>query len=411
MISPATISAAWNQATAGAENSDPQSGWYNTLNKGIPEVPVPDISKGTVQLPLNIDMGPRGPLPGTLTRGYIQSFNFTIERQLPWDTVANVAYVGTRTVHQLIQRDLNTAGLGSGLTQATILSSLPFAKLYGRTNGVPMWDGWAYGTYNGLQASLNKSFSKGLFAKVAYTFSKTLNFADDDANTAPFTWEWEPILKRNYGPAGYDRTHMFTVGWVYELPVGQGRKYILSGVTDKILGGWKVNGTFALYTGTPFWVTGSSQTTRCARGCGTNGADIVGPITKIDQERGAGKPYLDPMAFRDPLWQFNKDGILRFGTIGRGILRGPGYWQLNPAIYKTFKATERVSAEFRVESFNLTNTPRWNNPNSGAGSLRLDPNTGALRTDIPYATALSNFMCITGASTGRQFRFGVRLAF
>jgi hypothetical protein len=408
---PATITARWDVAQAGAANSDPQNGWYNSLDQGIPEVPVPDISKGTLQLPLNIDMGPRGPWPGPLHRGYIQSFNFTIERQLPWDSVANIAYVGTRTVHQLIQRDINTAGLGTGINQATILRSLPMAILYGRTNGVPMWDGWAYGTYNALQASLNKSFTKGLLIKVAYTFSKTLNFADDDGNTAVFTWEWDPILKRNYGPAGYDRTHMFTVGWLYELPFGKGLKYNLSGAAAAIAGGWKINGTFAAYTGTPYWVTGSSQTTRCARGCGTNGADIVGPITKIDEERGAGKPYLDPMAFRDPLWQFNKDGIYRFGTIGRGILHGPGYWQLSPAVYKTFKIAERVESEFRMESFNFTNTPRWNNPNGGAGSMRLDPNTGALRTDIPYATALGNFMTITGASTGRQFRFGMRVSF
>ncbi len=73
--------------------------------------------------------------------------------------------------------------------------------------------------------------------------------------------------------------------------------------------------------------------------------------------------------------------------------------------------TERVNAEFRMESFNFTNTPAWNNPNSGAGSLRLDPTTGALRTDIPYATALGNFMTITGASTGRTFRFGMRVSF
>jgi hypothetical protein len=96
---PAAISAGWDPSLPGATNSDPQNDWYNSLNQGIPEVPVPDISKGTLQLPLNIDMGPRGLWPGPLHRGYIQSFNFTVERQLPWEMVADVAYVGTRTVH------------------------------------------------------------------------------------------------------------------------------------------------------------------------------------------------------------------------------------------------------------------------------------------------------------------------
>ena len=141
-------------------------------------------------------------MPGPLTRGYIQSFNFTIERQLPWDSVANIAYVGTRTVHQLIQRDLNTAGLGSGLTSQTTLSSLPFAKLYGRTNGVTLWDGWAYGTYNGLQASLNKSFSNGLLIKAAYTFSKTLNFADDDGTASVIQLGLGPDPQAQLRPRG-----------------------------------------------------------------------------------------------------------------------------------------------------------------------------------------------------------------
>jgi hypothetical protein len=407
---PSTITAGWTTSLPEAQNPDTRNGWYNTLNQGIPEVPTPDYSKGTLTLPLNIDMGPRSPWAGPLHRGYIQSFNFTVERQLPWDMVGNAAYVGTRTIHQMMDIDINTAGPGTGASQATINASLPLAILYGRTNNANMWDGWANGTYNALQASLNKSFSKGLLIKSAYTFSKTLNYADDDGWQGTRYYNWLPVLRRNYVPAGYDRTHMFTVGWVYELPVGKGLKYNMSGIADKVLGGWKINGTFAKYSGTAFSISGSNGSLLCARGC-TQTADQIAPVAKIDQERGAGKLYYDPMSFRDPLWQFAKDGIYRFGSTGPQILRGPGYWRLNPAVYKSFKATERVSAEFRVEAFNITNTPIWNNPNSGSGSLRLDPNTGALRTDIPYATALSNFMCITGASTGRQVRLGLRIAF
>jgi len=70
-----------------------------------------------------------------------------------------------------------------------------------------------------------------------------------------------------------------------------------------------------------------------------------------------------------------------------------------------------VNTEFRVESFNATNTPAWSNPNTTSGGMRLDPVTGNLRTDIPFSTALGNFMTITGASTGRVIRFGLRVAF
>ncbi len=414
---PATITASWNTTLPEAANPDTRNGWYNTVNKGIPEVPTPDISKGTLTLPLNVDMGPRSPWAGRLTRGYIQSFNLTIERQLPWDSVANIAYVGTRTIHQMLDIDINTAGPGTGVNQATINANLPLAKLYGRTNGANMWDGWANGKYDSLQASLNKSFSKGLFMKAAYTFSKTFNYADDDGWASVRSFNWGPVIRRAYVPAGYDRTHMFTLGWVYELPVGKGLKYNLSGVTDKILGGWKINGTFAKYSGTAFTVSGTNTSLQCARGCSQT-ADQIAPVKKIDQERGAGKSYYDPMSFRDPTWQWNKEeaaakgsGVYRFGNTGLQILRGPGYWQMNPAVYKNFKVTERINTEFRAEAFNFTNTPRWSNPSGSSGSMRLDPNTGALRTDIPYTTALGNFMTITGANTGRQFRFGLRIAF
>ena len=123
-------------------------------------------------------------------------------------------------------------------------------------------------------------------------------------------------------PTGYDRRHMFTMGWVYELPIGKGQKFPLSGVADRILGGWKVNGTFAKYTGTPFTVTGSSTSLRCARGCGTQMADQIAPVQKIDTERGPGKPYYDPASFIDPLVQWNKDGI-RSGQDGADGTIGP----------------------------------------------------------------------------------------
>jgi hypothetical protein len=77
---------------------------------GIPDIATPDVSKGQALLPNNIDMGPRSPWGGMLHRGYIMSWNGTLERQLPFSMVGSVGYVATRTIHQLIDRNINTGG-------------------------------------------------------------------------------------------------------------------------------------------------------------------------------------------------------------------------------------------------------------------------------------------------------------
>ncbi|HET8549271.1 MAG TPA: TonB-dependent receptor, partial [Bryobacteraceae bacterium] len=177
---PATLTGNWGAGDREAQfknhngQSDNTFGYYNTLAQGIPDVPTPDISKGTLTLPLNVDMGPRSPWGGTLHRGYIQSWNFTVERKLPADIVGSVAYVGTKTVHQLMDRNINVAGPGT-LNN----NELPLSKLYGRQGSAWMWDGIGNGSYNSLQATLNKNFSHGLLLKGAYTWSKTLNMVDD----------------------------------------------------------------------------------------------------------------------------------------------------------------------------------------------------------------------------------------
>lgn len=396
---PATLTGSWGAGDAQAAFRDSSFGWFNNVSQGIPDVPTPDISSGRLTLPLNLDMGPRSPWGGELHRGYIQSWNFTVERKLPLNMVGDVAYVGTRTVHQLLDRNINTAGPGSALN---LQANLPLAKLYGRTNGANMWDGIGDGSYHALQASLNKNIGHGLFLKGAYTLSKTLNMADEDGWAGLAFTNWEPEYRRNYAPAGYDRRQMFTMAWVYDLPVGKGKAIALSGLTDQILGGWKISGIFSAYTGTPFTVSGSGSATRCV-GCPTT-AEQIAPVRKIDTERGPGKPYYDPNSFRDPLFFFDPaNPVYRQGSMGRNALYGPGFWRLDPMISKEFVVTERVRTEFRAEAVNITNTPSWGNPNGGSANLRLNPD-GSIRD-------LNNFMAITGAGGLRTVRFGLRMQF
>ena len=131
---PATLTGTWNPTVT-------TYGWFNTIDQGIPDIVTPDVSKGQATLPVNLDMGPRSPWGGMLHRGYIQSWNATLERKLPFDMVGSVAYVATRTIHQLMDININTVGPGLGTTTA----NLPLAKAYGRTIATNMWDGWGYG--------------------------------------------------------------------------------------------------------------------------------------------------------------------------------------------------------------------------------------------------------------------------
>ncbi len=406
---PATLTGGWSASTAGAAFQDSSYGWYNTLAEGIPDVPTPDISKGTLTLPLNMDMGPRSPWGGMLHRGYIQSWNFTVERKLPLDTVLSAAYVATRTIRQTMDRNINTSGPGEDVNP----NNRALAKLYGRTNAANMWDGFGYGAYDSLQTSINKNFTGGLFLKGAYTWGKALNMADDDGWVGLRGWNWEPMISRNYTRAGYDRRHMFTMAWVYELPFGKGRKFSMNDdkILDHIFGGWRINGVFSAYSGLPFSVTGSGSSLRC-NGC-TQTADLIGPVKKIDTERGPGKPFYDPTSFMDPLVYFNKTGIYRSGTMGLNTLSGPGFWRLDPALFKEIRISERIKGEFRVEASNITNTPRWNNPNGGSASPTRDADGNIQK--------LNDFMCITGVwnnnfagnnqFAGRVFKLGARIQF
>ncbi|MEJ7709910.1 MAG: hypothetical protein WKF84_08635 [Pyrinomonadaceae bacterium] len=148
---------------------------FGTLATGLPPIVAPDLSSGVVPLPTNVFV--RTPPEGRVDRGYIQSWNLSIERKLPSDFVAEIAYVGTQTSNQFADRDINAAAPGAGT------AGRPFASR-GYTGTINYWDGWLSANYHGLQTSLNRRFSRGIFIKAAYTFSRSINNTDEDGWTS-----------------------------------------------------------------------------------------------------------------------------------------------------------------------------------------------------------------------------------
>jgi len=368
--------------------------WIDTLDKGIPAIPIPDTSTGVLTLPPTVDMGPRSAWGGEINRGYIQSWNFTIERKLAGDFVTSVGYVGTQTVHQLIDRDINAAPPGGGP------AGRPLAATQNRRIAALMWDGMASGNYHGLQIAVNRQFSRGLLVKGAYTYSKAINWTDEDGWTGAPTWNWGPVMHRNRAKAGYNREQMFTLGALYELPFGPGKTFNTAGPISHLTRGWQINGTMSVYSGTPFTI-GANGTELNSPG-NTQTADQVKEMVSRNGEIGANKSWFDPLAFRQPL------GV-RFGTTGRNILFGPNIFNADLSLFRTFRITERVRMEFKAESFNFTNTPKFANPAANVANMALNAD-GSIR-------ALNNFSSITstlgnfGNSSERQFRFGLRIGF
>ncbi len=384
---PSTIGSSWVAPT--------QFGFFGTLAQGLPDVATPDISTGSVLLPTTVDMGPRSPWGGLIQRGYIQSWNFTLERRLPADFLVSVGYLGNQTVRQFLDRDINAAPIGSGPL------GRPLVATQNRRIAANMWDGWGNANYHSMQVSINKNLSRGLFMKGAYTWSKAINMADEDG------WAGLPLtnipeaLDRNRALAGYDRPHMFVMSWVYEMPFGKGKPIPLSGFLDYLAGGWRVNGIYSAYSGTPFTV-GAGGTSLNAPGSSQT-ADQVSAIQKIG-DVGPNTQWLSVNSFRDPNYGRPSD-VFRFGTMGRNALRGPGFQKADMAIFKDFALTERFILQFKAEAFNVSNTPRFNNPSANVSSMVLNAD-GSVRT-------INNFMAITSAFADheRRFRFGARLTF
>jgi hypothetical protein len=250
--------------------------------------------------------------------------------------------------------------------------------------------------------ALNRQFGQGLFLKGAYTWSKAISLSDDDG-WAGVGRNWLPERDWNRSRTGYDRTHMFVMGWLYELPLGPNKPLAGSGLAAKVLGNWQVNGTFSAYTGTPVTVTASGASVNAPGN--TQTADLVKPgkVQKIGRV-GPGEQFFDATAFRSV-------NEVRFGNAGRNILTGPGIVNLNMSLFRTMALTERVKMEFKAEAFNVSNTPHFNNPSNNVSNMVLNQD-GTIRS-------LGNFMSVTSANINsgqepgdeRQLRFGVRFSF
>ncbi|MFB3904528.1 MAG: TonB-dependent receptor domain-containing protein [Acidobacteriota bacterium] len=364
-----------------------------SLAAGVPELVAPDLSRGILDVPPRIAVNSVGE---TLDRGYIQSWNLTVQKRLPGDLVGEVGYIATRSIRQLGYRDLN-AGQVIGAGSA----GQPYFATFGRTARTAMFTPIGHSRYDAMQVRVERRFTNGFAVNGNYTWSKTMGIAGLNAS------DNEPRIKAfayynlNWSLADIHIPHRFNLATIYELPFGPGKQLLSEGWAGKILGGWQLNGVMYAQSGTPFTVTASGTSLNLPGS--QQVADRVKPeVTKL-KGVGRGASWFDPFAFA-PITE------ARFGNSGFNSLLGPKQFNLDVGLFRNFKITEQVNLQFRAEGFNFTNTPHLGNPGANVSSMTLNQD-GTIR-------ALNGYTEITSTrNTGREgidqrvFRFGLRVAF
>lgn len=278
---------------------------------------------------------PNSPTP------YVQQWSLGVQRTLPLAFVMTVDYVGTKSTHLDLIHDLNQY-----------------------VNGAKPYPGFAYleyqqsvgsGTYHGLELSAQRRFQSGLSLNVAYTWSKSLQTVYDQT------------FRKS--PSDFDVPQRVVASYVYELPFGKNKPFLAHGVGAAVMGGWRTSGVYTYSSGRPFTVTSGSAYSNAldAYGAATAVPNVIGTPQIVGSvgcwfyvSSNKACAALAPNGTN----AFALQQVGQFGNAGHNILRGPHATVFDFSVMRDFAIREAMNLQFRWETFNLTNTPMFSQPNS-----------------------------------------------
>lgn len=305
---------------------------------------------------------------------YAQSWSLNAQRQISSTLLWEVDYAGTRGIHVTMFYNPNEVQPGPGT-----LASRRLLQPLKNMSSIAQADPRNMSVYHGLLTKLEKRFSHGLQCMLAYTFAKSLDYGGSAASGGGATGSGQTVtnMRAWRGPSGYDIKHRAVINHVYELPFGPGKRWApWRGVPGKILGGWQLSGITTLTTGRPFNV---------GLATGVNNGAPSWP-----DRIGSGK--LDNP---DPRYWFNTTHFVApppntYGNVARGVLYAPGHVNFDTSFVKNTTITERLRAQFRMDAFNLFNTPAFGFPNASIGSPTVGRITSTIadNRDLQFALKL-----------------------
>ena len=312
-------------------------------------------------------------VPSDIRSGYIQNWQFSVQRQITRDTLVEAAYAGNHAVKLVMLADLNQARppFANENVNATLNSRRPYSG-YGTISTVlPA----GFSTYHSLQVRVEHRASGGLTLLNSFTWSKAIDNASqvlEEPNGSTGTPQDIHNVNADKGLSGYDVPLLNVTSAVWNLPVGKGRALgkNLPRLLETIAGGWQISAINTMRSGrTVNFRYNTSGPTPITAGLAT----YLGGVTLRPNLLG------DPMAPEDQRTidnYFNKANVVLpsatapFGSAGRNIVRTDPFYQLNLGLQKKFilPFRERMSVQFRADAFNLLNKTNFGAPNADRSS-------------------------------------------
>ncbi len=367
---------------------------YNAFGQNPPYNQSSNIQDGTIANPaIGLAVGATPPTLDAVgpkfTAAMLQSFSASIEHQVVPGAVFSVAYAGTLIRHAdtfgfdqnqpLSVTAPSQAGcLAPGQTPSAVydfdpcintgVSSPNYTRPYKGYSSIYTEAGIGTANYNALQTGFVYRKS-AVQATVAYSYSKSLSQFGHASNsggggsiaggggTGVQNWN---NLAAEYGPSNFDRTHVLTTSWVYDLPFfkSSGANF----AEKAVLAGWSLAGLGVLESGFAF--TPAISTSNVGLAIRPNQVGKINLLKTKDE-------WFDTTAFAAPAPGF-------YGNAGVGTIRGPREISFNVAGYKTFPIHERLDLQFRAEAFNFVNHPNLNLVDTGLGDASYGQVTSAL---------------------------------
>lgn len=332
---------------------------FLTLNNPFP---APPNLTGNIVNVNGYEYRPRAP--------YLQSWNFTIEREIGRGSGIEIAYVGSKGTHLGRRYDINQPFRSpeqNALTPGVFprpISAFAVINFYGFSSN---------SNYNSAVVTFRRRFASGFFYRVNYVFSKSIDDASQLTGNSdggvPGAQDARN-LRGERARSDWDNGHAVTMNFSYAVP---GSRHFL-------IRGWQVTGTGRAYTGQPL----SPRVNNVNLNLGD--ANRPDRLSKGTASNPTVERWFDVAAFpRVPT------GSFRFGNAGRNILDGPGLLDMNMSLFKNFAIRETVRMQFRWEVFNAMNHANLSLPNVFVDA----PNGGT----------------ITDANAGRSMQLGLRLWF